>query len=253
VYVGSGFAGHFDALRNQLASSCSQTPEVIDTMAIPPGADYFLFNYPPMPIDPYTNFPSNPHGNVDRPAGTSYRLRTRRGVTVDHVFSPGLPLYGHWIDMDVAPNSQYLPYSREASGFGGLEDLVPAGIDYDSCMVSGTCSAEKLSQICATATPAQMIYLQVERIQSRLRRIPLQMPGPQWSSTGAAALPESLSAAPPNVGSAEVVVESVFKYKTYLPLVSRPIEPDDPTGCSVNGGCGWFTPDGRMVDYIQAP
>ena len=104
VYVGPGFAGHFDALRNQLSRACPQTSQEVATMAPPPGADYFLFNYPPMPIDPYTNFPSNPRGNVDRPSGASYRLRTARGVTSDHVISPGLPLYGHWIDMDFAPN-----------------------------------------------------------------------------------------------------------------------------------------------------
>ena len=256
VYVGPGFAGHFDALRNQLAQSCSHPPATVATMAIPPGADYFLFNYPPMPIDPYTNFPYNPQGNVDRPTGTTYRLRTLRGLTVDHVTSPGLPLHGHWIDMDLAPNSQYLPYSREASDFGGLEALVPAGIDYHPCMVSGTCSAEKLSQICATATPARMIYLQVERIERGLSRIPLQMSGPQWSTTASAASPESVSEASPEVGSAEEVAESILPHKVFLPLVSSmkpPIEPDDPTGCSPNGGCGWFTSDGRMVDYIQAP
>lgn len=260
VYVGPGFAGHFDALRNQLAQSCSQTPEVVATMAIPPGTDYFLFNYPPMPIDPYTAFPYNPQGNVDRPTGSTYRLRTPRGLSVDHVTSPGLPLYGHWIDMDQAPDTQYLPYSREVSGFEGLETLVPAGVDYDSCMVSGTCSAEKLKQICATITPAHMIYLQVERIQNGLSRIPLQMSGPTWHTTSAAALPESVSEALPQVGSDTPIVSPVssagLKYKIYLPGLIRKVisvEPDDPTGCNVNGGCGWFTPDGRMVDYIPAP
>jgi hypothetical protein len=256
VYFGPGFAGHFDALRNQLARSCSQTPPVVATMAIPPGADYFLFNYPPMPVDPYTSFPPNPQGNVDRPAGVSYRLLTPSGLTVDHVISPGLPLYGHWIDVDVAPNSQYLPYSRAFSAFGGLEILVPAGVSYDSCMLSGTCSAAKLQQICSTATPARMIYLQVERTQSGLSRIPLQMPGSQWHPPAAAALTESEPEAPTEVGSAQAAAALALKHKTYLPLVSNmkpSIEPDDPTGCSVNGGCGWFTLDGRMVDYIQAP
>ena len=256
VYVGQGFAGHFDALRNQLARSCSQTPATVATMTIPPGADYFLFNYPPMPVDPYTNFPYNPQGNVDRPAGASYRLRTVRGLTSDHVISPGLPLYGHWIDMDQAPNSQYLPYSQEAAAFAGLEALVPAGVSYDSCMVSGTCSAAKLQQICTTAIPAAMIYLQVERIQSGLSRIPLQMPGPIWRATSTAATPEFAPEALSRVVSTEVATASALQHKVYLPAVSHtttPLEPDDSTGCSVNGGCGWFTPDGRMVDYIRAP
>jgi hypothetical protein len=255
VYVGPGFAGHFDALRNQLAKSCSAKPAVVANMVIPAGADYFLFNYPPMPIDPYTNFPGNPLGNVDRPAGASYRLRTTRGLSVDHVISQGLPLYGHWIDMDLAQSSQYLPYGRAATSFGGLEILAPAGVSYDACMVSGTCSAAKLQQICGTATSARMIYLQVERIARGLSRIPVQMPGPQWNSA-AAALAEPAAEAPPVGDSAAAPAATGLTHKIFLPMVSRmepPLEPDDPTGCSANGGCGWFTPDGRMVDYIQAP
>ena len=255
AYVGPGFAGFFDALRSQLANSCANRPATIANMVVPPGADYLLFNYPPMPADPFTAFPGNPRGNLDRPTGATYRLRSTGGLTVDHVISPGLPLNGHWIDMDLATNSQYLPYSRVASDFGGLEMLVPAGVSYDACMASGTCSAAKLQQICATAIPARMIYLQVERIERGLNRIPLQMPGPQWNSA-AAALAESVSDAPPTGGAAAAQVATGFTHKIFLPLVSRmepPLEPDDLTGCSVNGGCGWFTPDGRMVDYIQAP
>ena len=34
----------------------------------------------------------------------------------------------------------------------------------------------------------------------------------------------------------------------------RPPLPGDSTaGCTTMGGCGWFTPDGRMVDYIPSP
>ena len=81
VYTGPGYAGHFDALRNQLARFCSERPPTVATMAIPPGADYFLFNYQPSPVDPYTSFPGNPRGNVDRPTGITYRYTyPRRSV-----------------------------------------------------------------------------------------------------------------------------------------------------------------------------
>ena len=255
AYFGPGYAGHFDALRSQMAHACTNRPATIANMVIPAGADYFLFNYPPMLGDPFTAFPGNPLGNLDRPTGATYRLRSTRGLSVDHVISPGLPLNGHWIDMDLAQGSQYLPYGRAVSSFGGLEMLVPAGVSYDVCMASGTCSAAKLQQICSTATSARMIYLQVARTAPGLSRIPLQMPGPQWNAA-AAALAEPVAEAPPVSDSAAAQAASGFTHKVFLPLVSHevpPLEPDDPTGCSPNGGCGWFTPDGRMVDYIQAP
>ena len=100
-----------------------------------------------------------------------------------------------------------------------------------------------------------MIYLQVERIERGLSRIPVQMSGPQWATTASAASPQSASEASPEVGFTEAVAASVLPHKVFLPLVyhvKAPIEPDDPTGCSAKGGCGWFTSDGRMVDYIQA-
>jgi hypothetical protein len=251
MYVGPGFVGPFDALRNQLSRSCSRTSQTAAILTPPPDADYFLFNYPPIPIDPYSNFPSNPLGNVDRPSGATYRLDTLGGLTSDYVISPGLPLYGHWIDMDLAPSSHYLPYSRTDSGVAELEAIVPAGVSYDSCMVSGTCSAAKLQQICAASTPVHMIYMQVTRIQSGLSRIPVQMAGPQWNAA-AAALAEPV---PAPVSASTVVPEATgYRYKVFLPLASlSPIEPDDPTGCSPSGGCGWFTADGRMVDYLPAP
>lgn len=252
VYFGPGFVGHLEGLRKQLAGTCAVTPPTVATMTIPPEADYFLLNFPPMPVDPYTSFPYNPLGNIDRPAGITYRLRTTRGLTVDHVFSAGLPLYSHWIDMDQAPGTQYLPYTRQAVAFEGLEPLLPDGVSYDPCMVAGTCPAAKLAQICNTMMTAHMIYLRIDRLQSGLSRIPLQMPGPAWSAGGAGAYPE----AEPNAAP-QTVIPPEMSYKIYLSGVMRsslsPVEPDDPVGCGINGGCGWFTSDGRMVDYIPAP
>ncbi len=260
VYFGPGYVGHLDALRSQLASACTTTPQQVANMVIPSGADYFLFNFPPTPIDPYTAFPYNPLGNVDRPTGATYRLRTARGLSVDTIVSLGMPLYSIWIDMDQAPNTNYLPYTSHLGSFEGLESLLPAGIAYDSCMVYGNCSAALLAQICSTAVPAHIIYLRVERVQSGLSRIPLQMPGPAWTAASAPADSENGSgimqpqdsAAP----AAPLATPSPLPYRFYLPHMTRascPVEPDDTSGCSTNGGCGWFTSDGRMVDYIPMP
>ncbi len=263
VYFGPGYVGHFDALRDQLDAACTTTPSVVANMSIPTGTNYFLFNYPPMPIDPYTAFPSNPSGNLDRPTGVTYRFQTSRGLTVDHVVTMGLPASSHWVDQDQAASAQYLPYANGTVRFNLLETLLPPGIGYDPCMVNGGCSSAKLAQICSTAVSAQMIYLQVDRIQSGLSRVPLQMPGPTWNAAAASSVP-GLETAPEAAAPAGGTIR-----KAYLPLLvlspkptptptpaptSTPaIEPDDLAGCSSNGGCGWFTSDGRMVDYIPMP
>ncbi len=266
VYFGPGYVGHLSALRDQLAGACTTTPPVVADMVIPSGTDYFLFNFPPTPADPYTAFPTNPLGNVDRPTGATYRLRTACGLSVDHVVSLGLPLNSIWIDMDQAPNTEYLPYASQAVSFEGLESLLPAGISYDPCMVYGNCPAAKLAQICNTAVPARMIYLRVDRIQRGLSRIPLRMPGPAWSAASATAGPEAapgtatLTDSPVSVAHAAAAAPAAtpvpLRYKIYLANVAKGyslVEPDDSAGCSINGGCGWFTSDGRMVDYISMP
>ncbi len=124
-------------------------------------------------------------------------------------------------------------------------------------MISGTCSAAKLAQICSTPISARIVYLRVDRRQADLQRISLQMPGTAWQPTlvGMAAV-RSEPGAERVAGVASALSALRLPWRISLPLLMRQLAllpPDDPTGCSALGGCGWFTSDGRMVDYIHAP
>ncbi len=56
-YVGVGYAGVLQPLVDQLRSRFGGRHERFD-LNVPAGADYFLLNFPPMPVDPYTQFPA---------------------------------------------------------------------------------------------------------------------------------------------------------------------------------------------------
>lgn len=97
-------------------------------------------------------------------------------------------------------------------------------------------------------------YYRVTRTTSDLARIPLRQVGPKWSVGDRAAGVQAsgddtaldAGTIPPAQGDAS------GGRRAYVPIVRKapkPLPPDDPTGCP----CGWFTPDGRMVDMIPGP
>ena len=239
-YIGPGYAGLLGPLVSQLTSKYKARHDKFD-LHVPPGADYFFLNFPPMPVDPYTQFPGNPYDNVDRPVGGTYRIDGEGGLSVDHVNSMGLPLYGHWTDSDLAGGAVYLPHYKQPYQLASPEYFVPAGINYDPCMVNGGCPDWLLEQIYNTPMTMRILYLKVERTSCNLIRIPLRMVGPNWSGQ------TSLFA------SRSLTDTSSYSYTVFLPLIFREFcaspPPDDPTGCP----CGWFTQEGRMVDFIPRP
>jgi hypothetical protein len=265
-YLGPGYRGHLDSLVHQLYAAKYWDRAEYFAMTIPAGSDYFFVNYPQMSADPYTSFRGNPVGNVDRPTSGTYRVVMGAGLSVDHVVSMGLPLYGHWQDIDQADGA-FLRYNPQPFRIGAPEYFVPAGVPFDSCMVSGGCSRELLERVYNTEASMRLVYLSVTRVDKNLQRLPLQMVGSNYHFQGAKAagtvgvdvaqIEGQLSAAR-DAASAEgsAGAPAAKRYKILLPGVAffvpppPPVPPDDPTGCSPNGGCGWFTPDGRMVDYI---
>lgn len=239
-YIGPGYEGLLKPLVNQLRSKYGSRHDKFN-MNIPEGANYLFLNFPPMPVDPYTQFPGNPYDNVNRPVGGTYRIESEGGPSVDHVNSMGLPIYGHWIDSDLASYAVYLPHYKQPVRLASPEYFVPAGVSYDPCMISGGCPDWLLEQIYNTPMTMRVLYLKVERTSCGLTRIPLRMVGPKWSGQASLAL------------SWVPVSRLSYSYTVFLPMIFRDfcasLPPDDPTGCP----CGWFTPEGRMVNFIPQP
>lgn len=244
-YIGPGYAGLLAPLANQLSSRFGSRADTF-ALKIPSEADYLWLNFPPMPVDPYTQFPGNPTGNVDRVSGGSYRTETTIGLSVDVVTSMGLPIYGHWRDMDLSGDAVYLPYTEYANGLAAPEYFVPPGVSYDPCMIQGTCSSALLDRIYNTSAEMRVVYLKVERTSVGLYRVPLRMVGPAWDVAVSASLGED---DPLDAPAMAETIQSEYSHFIYLPVVLNRfaiIPPDDPTGCP----CGWLTEDGRMVDFI---
>jgi hypothetical protein len=256
-YRGPGYFGLLTPLKNQLAPYGGRHNKF--DLSIPAEADYFFLNFPAMPIDAYTMFSGNPYGNIDRPTGGTYRIW---GPSTDHVNTMGMPLLGQWTDMDKSGSTTYLPHFEEPNQLSCPEYLVPAGVDYDPCMLQGICSTAILDAIWNTEMTMTMVYLRVTRTSPNVERIPLKMVGPDWqpwdgtladkdgelapsADTGEPITGETVSVTPIDLSHT-----ATLTYQIYLPLIHRaPLPPDDPTGCP----CGWFASDGRMIDFIPQP
>ncbi|OQA46770.1 MAG: hypothetical protein BWY52_00560 [Chloroflexi bacterium ADurb.Bin325] len=249
-YLGPGFRGLLNSLVNQLYAAGYGSRAENVPLNPPAEADYFFVNFPPTPVDPYTAFLDNPHGNLDRPAGGTYRIGIPQGLSVDHVNSMALPLYGHWQDIDQG-SGRYLHYSKTPTYLTAPEYFVPPGIPYNPCMLNGGCPRDLLDRIYNATMRVSITYLRVDRVSKDLERIPLHMVGAGY--TGAADGPQT---EPPRPEEASQAATAAASKRMFLPLLSRHEEStpaDTAVGCSSDGGCGWFSPDGRMVDYIPAP
>ncbi len=241
-YLGVGYFGHLQSLVDQLRAAGYADRHEKFVLDIPEGADYFIANFPPMPADAYTAFLGNPRGNLDRITGGTYRIALAPGLSVDHVNSMGLPLYGHWQDSSQA-GGEFLNFARTPLLLAMPEYALPPGVPYQVCMTDGGCSADLLKRVYTTQSSMRVLYLRVERISPLLTRYATQMVGPTWSPS--LARTQLNNTLPHN--------EITYDYFVYLPNVSRQLPPDDGTDCSPLGGCGWFTTDGRMVDYVPLP
>jgi hypothetical protein len=258
-YLGVGYAGLMDNLRSQLANAGFGGRHEKFELSIPEGADYFLLSFPPSPVDPYTQFPGNPTGNVDRPTGGTYRIDTIGALSVDHVNSMGLPLFGHWIDMDISGGT-YLAHEKWPTHLAAPEYFVPAGVSYDPCMLAQTpnCSYSVLSNVYNTAMTMTIHYLRVERETCVPDRVPLRMVGPSYNPRSGLAVPDVLEnmssvCSEPYPVLSRLTAADGMTWFIHLPAANRKycfkIPPDDPTGCP----CGYFTEDGRMMDFIPRP
>jgi hypothetical protein len=250
-YLGPGFRGLLGSLVGQLYAAGYRDRAESVPLNPPAEADYFFVHFAPTLVDPHTAFPGNPYGNLDRPVGGTYRIGIPQGLSVDHVNSMGLPLRSHWQDVDQGSGS-YLNYAKTPVRLTGPEYFVPPGIPYNSCMINGGCPRDLLDRIYNTTTTVKVTYLRVDRTSADLERIPLHMAGVGYTATASA--PDEEDA--PSEEASQVETAGAMKRSIFLPNVSAyrlTLPADTAAGCSSDGGCGWFSPDGRMVDYIPAP
>lgn len=238
-YVGPGFAGQLESLRSQMEARYPGIRHDKFTLTPPTGAEFVLVHVPPTPANAGAVEPLD--RNRTRPTSGSYRLLHRDGnvLSVDHTNLMGLPLQGQYKDADLSPGAQFLPRIVDVDQVASPEYFVPPGVAYDPCMTNGGCSDALLEQIWNATAGLTVHYYSVTRTDVGLNRIPIQPVGPAWSPSSSRTGPALLPTHPRNGG------------QLFLPVILMPvtIPPDDNSGCP----CGWFSADGRMLDFIPAP
>ena len=264
-YIGPGNAGVMGNLNNQMKRRYGNRHDKFDLHPVD-GTDYILVKYPPTPVDPYTGFPAL---DVARPTSGSYRINgPGEMLSVDHVNSMAMPLYGQWQDADQS-SGEYLSFFSSPRRIATPEYFVPAGVAYDGCMLSGSCPDALIEQIHDTELTMTVYYYRFSRTVEGLTKLPIKQVGPHWHavratshlpgqldpsldqlSTALLAANESSTPATTNLASAKQLDNPVF-----LPIVSTAppppaVLPDgDRSGCP----CGWFDGYGRMFDYVPGP
>jgi hypothetical protein len=235
----------------------------------PSGTEFVFVKFPPSGVS--VSAVGDVEHNVTMPSAGTYRLSAgTNGLSTDHQASMAIPLYGQYLDVDLAGGS----FLRKINGINMLaspEYFVPPGFNYNPCFMHGGCPDELLEAMHRSTSPTIVYYYSIQRVARGLDRIPLRQVGNNWepsmteqaADTGADL--ETLMASgleltdflPPNDGSsAETLVLPNLTNKIYVPAMSTKeatpepppveVEPDDPNGCP----CGWFDKDGRMLDFI---
>lgn len=237
-YIGPGFAGQLDSLRNQMQARYQNRDDDID-VSLPAGTEFVLVKFPPTPVDPYVD--------PNMPGSGTYRIRRSNGkLSVDHTNTMALPFYGQWQDADQSGGAEYLPSFTDGVRVSSPEYFVPVGFSYDPCMTNGGCPASLLDGIYNATMTMEIFFYKIDRIQNGLTQIPLRQVGPSWSPGAVAA------GVAPAAGAADFAprwnAPLADETMLYLPaiLYAEPIAPDAPANCP----CGWFDSDGRMLDYV---
>jgi hypothetical protein len=158
-YIGVGSVGAFQPLMQQLRRRYRDRHPRIP-LNIPPGANYILFVYPPMPFDVY----DATGNNLQRPIGGTVRLAPDEGMlSQDLMHSGAFPLQAAWQDADQSAGP-YLSALPPIDRTTPPEYVVPAGIPYDPCFLRGDCSDTILRQIYESTMSMRIVYLRVERL-----------------------------------------------------------------------------------------
>ncbi|MHB1293877.1 MAG: hypothetical protein ACYC4R_02670 [Anaerolineae bacterium] len=235
-YVGAGDVGRFNALMGQLRGLVPNG-ERHTRIALnrPAGANYVMFNYPPIPFDVYTG------GNLLRPSSGTVRLTPDfQNLCADMTYAGAFPLEAGWQDADQSNVPPYVGYylSLISHTLGPLSQLTPpeyvvaADTPYNACMESGTCSDQWMwDNILNKTMTMSILYLVVDNPPTGLSVSPLRMADDGWTPSIGAASFANLAAAPMN-------------YRIFLPIISSPYSYGERPA-------GLFDPDtGRMLYYV---
>ncbi len=264
-YAGAGNAGHFANLNGQMMRRYGTRHDKFD-LHPPTGAEYVLVKYPPTPVDPYMG---QPEINAFMPGSGTYRINGPGAMlSVDHVNSMAMPLYGQWQDADQS-GGEYLSFFNSPTRLASPEYFVPAGVAFDPCMTNGGCSDALLEQVRNTEMTMTIYYYNISRTTEGLTKLPIKQVGPNWSAARAAT--RTTMAAPATVDQVSAAVTTAASTDArsttavarapqrdnpvYLPLISTAppapvVLPDgDRSACP----CGWFDGYGRMFDYVPGP
>lgn len=278
-YIGVGNSGHLGNLNQQMNRRFGNRHDKFD-LAIPSTTDYALVKFPPTPVDPYMG---QPEINVFLNGSGTYRLNgSDNTLSVDHVNSMAIPIFGQWQDADQS-GGDFLRFFDNTLRLASPEYFVPTQIAYDGCMTNGGCSDELLDQIYNAEMTITIYYYRIARIRTGLDRIPLQQVGPDWSSLMSRAgvdqgsvlaadagevltetmITERLATAPASDFSAPdaptTTAQKASKYTSdgliYLPLIysTEPPPEELPDGDASDCPCGWFDSYGRMFDFVPGP
>ena len=229
----------------------------------PEGTEYVIMIFPPMSVDAYAPTSGNNGVNVNdvKPfegSGT-YRLRNANQpfelLSVDHTSLSGLPLHGQTVESGdgFAPPGQFLPFFKVEKYRMHAPEMIIHTTPYDPCMTNGGCSDSLLASIQAGKMDVKIYYLKANRILATgMTQISVKQTGTQWSARSSDSMTTNQSelAADSNFGPAIDMDIDAMSY-VYLPLIYKPIPiPDD--NPSADCPCGWFTDDGRMLDFVES-
>lgn len=240
AYVGIGTAGVLDPLQEQMRDRFVERHDKF-ILNPPRDAEFVWVKFPPTPVSPYSG--SDP-ANIQLPSSGTYRLANGpKDLSVDHTVSMGLPFRNQWLDADLKhenlpTDGQYLPLLARIDTLSSPEYFVPTGIAYDPCMTQGDCPVTLLDQIFAAQMEMTVYYFAIERTASPFDRVPLRQVGPEWEPGASAG----------TVEQGVKPVTAVIPSQVFVPLITAA-----PNDISAGCPCGWFTTDGRMLDFTNAP
>ncbi len=175
-YIGPGWVGAFQPLMEQLRCHYADRHPRI-RLNIPAGANYILFVYPPMPFDVY----DGTRHNLLRPIAGTVRLAPDEGMLSQDLSHGGaFPLQVAWQDADQS-GGPYLSLLPPIDRITPPEYVVPAGIAYQPCFLSGDCSGDILQQIYEAVMPLRIVYLRVQPSYEDTLALPLRVADDTWA------------------------------------------------------------------------
>ena len=219
----------------------------------PSGTDYVVMTFPPVAIDGFASA-GDLASIIPYEGSGTYRLRNYVEpfslISVDHTVVSALPLHGQTIDDGAYASADYLPFFKvDTYRMHALESPVNTQT-YNSCMTNGGCSDSLLASIQSSKMNVNIYYLRVSRVRAvGLTQLTIKQTGPAWSGRSAGDVIET-PAAESDLGPAIELDVNATSY-IYLPVIHQAVSiPDDDP--SANCPCGWFTDDGRMLDFVES-